>query len=820
MKNTKKAVALALALSVTSQAVPSFAEGVEVKETSDVVAPSTNNALETTVNEKTNEITITQKGIYDLDSGLDVNSVKAYVYEEGSEDKGNAVYLNGNDFSDFTATTKVKSLDSNLVVEVYASDLAGNETEINSKVLVASERASTNNYTGYFFEPGNGYLANNKVTINPKLDFVIGLDFIDGANNLSDIKVILNTSESDCSSGILFSGSINKDSGVSANVNTGSVNIKSSSFENYGYGSTRVNVTIDSSKMANESKYYVWVTDSNGDYKKVEYPIVMDTKAPESTENVDLTLSADNVLFVTMDGVEDSGSNIREVYALIKNDSLSQPERVWMLPNGDSLTTKLYEGSFDLKTLNVAKGEFTVEVYAIDNCGNEGVISTGKISKDMSIESEEVVNIDGQANQENGIFWFGYNGQLQITSMSESLSKVYNGAQIIINEDANDYSKKVLTEFKIGSKEDLTNITDNKYFELMDRKYTTSKSGSGTYDYSNTATALVKFKEGAYNKTVYVWVVYYTDDGIYSTPIKFQSPIQTDYVAPSVTITKESNNYVIKATDNESGIKSVVAYDANGLVIADEYLAETGMVVSEDLNPSTVTVTDQVNNKVIYNVKTGEVIEGVGGTELPEAPAGDDSYVNPDDVVMGGESNGDNNQNPGGDEDGDQTGGDETPGDEDNDQTPGDEDNDQTGGDQTGGDQDGDVDGDQDGDVDEDQTGGDQDGDSTDGDNDQIGDDSTDGDQDDGGDQTGDDSTDGDQTGDDTTNGDQTGGNTNDGTTNGDQNSTTVTPNNGDSSNNNTVATLPQTGGVNSGIVGAIGSLISSIGFVLTRKKK
>ncbi len=183
MKNTKKAVALALALTVGSQAGMSFADEVkdasliekeivtqEVEESQvekevqeqgeqvvesqvvekeiveesqvkgeqeekvqDTTAPSAKGSLEVKVDG--NNLAITQKGIYDLESGLNPNSVKANVYEEGNSNNSKTVNLKGNDFSDFTGTIKTSEMKGNVVVDVYAQDLAGNESKVGSKVV-------------------------------------------------------------------------------------------------------------------------------------------------------------------------------------------------------------------------------------------------------------------------------------------------------------------------------------------------------------------------------------------------------------------------------------------------------------------------------------------------------------------------------------------------------------------------------------------------------------------------------------------------------------------------------------------------------------
>lgn len=801
MKNTKKAVALALALSVSSQAVPSFAEGLEVKETSDVVAPSSSTSLETTVNPKTNEITIIQKAIYDLESGLDVNSVKAYVYEEGSDDKGKAVEMDGNDFSDFTVTTSIPSTDGNLVVEVYASDLAGNETEINSTVVEKSASAVGNNYIDYLFDPSNGYLKEDFLKINPNKPLLLSLDFEDVTNDLSEIKVIINNEPSIYSSGILYTGKVSKENGISCSSNTGSIDITDSSFENSGTGFTKVNLNIDSSKLPNNSTYNVWVTDGNGNYKNIGPTIMVDSKAPESKDEVDLTLSVDNVLFITQDGVEDISSDVKDVYALIKNENLKDPVKCQLASSEDSITGGLYEGSIDLKTLGIEKGTFQVEVYAIDNCGNEGVISSGTITKDISIESEELMDILGQGAEDGDAYWFRYNSLITIVSRSESKSKVYNGAQIIINEDSNDYTKKVLAEFKVGSQEDLTNINDNKYFELKDKKYTTVKSTNGNYDYANTVESNLIFKDGAYNKNLNIWVVYYTDDGIVSKASKFEKQIKTDYVAPTVTINKESNNYVINAADNESGIASVVVYDANGLII--DYNHEDAMTISEDLNPSTVTVIDKVDNEVVYNIKTGEIIDGVGSTDLPVGPI-EDEYIeitNPGDVNDG-----------------------EVPDDGANDETPDDEnpvDDDNAG----------------DNNADDNTTGGDNNANDNDGDNNNGNNNNNSNNNNNGNNNINTDNTTGDNVNNENpsngnnTNGTNDDGNNTDGnqTTDGDQSTTDGTnnvvsnPSNNDSTNSvvdKVMSVLPQTGNATSIFAVAVGGVTSALGFILSRKKK
>lgn len=635
MKNTKKVVALALALSVSSQAIPSYAEGVtadtsvnaSVDVAEDTAAPSANDELKAVVDEKNGEVTISQNCIYDLESGIDEESVKAYVYEEGSEDKGEAIEMAGTSFSDFSVKAEMPEAEGNLVVEVHASDLAGNESVVSKATINKGDtKASSREYSGHFYEPENGYFDTEKITINPKKPFVIGVDFTDPSNDMSELKVIVNTNGSNYSNGIIYTGSF-KSNGDSKGDATGTVSVKDVSFENYGYGSTRANMAVDFGNAKHASSYYIWVSDETGNYSKVEYPIVIDSKAPETSEKVDLSLSRDEILFVSMDGVEDAGSSVKEVYALIKNEKLSEPVRVWMLPNGDSLTTKLYEGNYDLKTLNVNKGEFTIEVYAIDNCGNEGMIATGKIEKDTKIESEEFVDMEGQQNQVGGTSWYKYNGVVKLSAISESKDSVYNGAQVIITEDGSDPFKKVIAEFKLGSKQDLTNATNNKYVELVSGDYSISKRKAAGDTYVNELTTEIKLKDGAYNKKLHVWVQFYADNGLTSKFTKVNNTIATDYTLPSIAVTEISNGYFIKADDEESGLKYVEVYDKDGLLITEDYSEADGLIVAKDKNPSTITVVDCVNNKIVYDVVNKKIIEAASTQGLPKAPTEDDKYI-------------------------------------------------------------------------------------------------------------------------------------------------------------------------------------------------
>lgn len=631
MKNTKKVVALALALSVSSQAIPSYAEGgvvdTSVNESVDTSAPIANDELMAIIDEENGEVSISQNCIYDLESGIDEESVKAYVYEEGSKDKGEAIEMTGTSFSDFSVKAEIPETEGNLVVEVHASDLAGNESVVSKTTINKDSVESDGVYSNYFFQPENGYFDTKKITINPKMPFVIGADFTDADNDMSDVNVIVNTDANNCSNGVLFTGSFNSD-GESKGDGTGVVSVKKVDFENYGYKYTRANMTMDFSGAKHGSSYYIWVNAGSGEYSRIEPPIVMDSKAPESSKEVDLTLSSDNMLLVAIDGVYDEGSNLKDVYALLKNEDLSEPVRVLMYPNGDSLTTKLYGGSIDLKTLDVSKGEFTVEVYAVDNCHNEGMVSSGKILKDVKIESEETVDMSGAQNQVGGTSWFKYNGTIDLSVLSESKGKVYNGAQVIINEDSSDPYNKVVSEFKLGSKEDLTNIKDNEYIEFVGGNYNIYKPKKKSNIYSNELLAQLKLKDRAYNKKLSVWVRFYTDGGITSEFAQAQDIIATDYTLPTIKVSEVSNDYYIKAEDKESGIKYVEVYDRDGLLITEDYSEASGLYVSKDKNPSTITVVDCVNNKIVYDVINKKIIEAASTQGLPSAPTGPDKYIN------------------------------------------------------------------------------------------------------------------------------------------------------------------------------------------------
>ena len=83
-----------------------------------------------------------QQNIYDTRSGLNVNSVYAYVYKQGASSKGSKIplykYSNYSDFSNsinFDSYSHLSGVYGNIVVEVYATDNVGNEGKVSSKTV-------------------------------------------------------------------------------------------------------------------------------------------------------------------------------------------------------------------------------------------------------------------------------------------------------------------------------------------------------------------------------------------------------------------------------------------------------------------------------------------------------------------------------------------------------------------------------------------------------------------------------------------------------------------------------------------------------------
>lgn len=89
-----------------------------------------------------NDLRILQQNIYDTRSGLNHNSIYAYVYKEGSSDKGARIPLvKVNQYSDWGATINVEDYGhlqgqhGNFIVEVWASDNVENEGMVSSKTV-------------------------------------------------------------------------------------------------------------------------------------------------------------------------------------------------------------------------------------------------------------------------------------------------------------------------------------------------------------------------------------------------------------------------------------------------------------------------------------------------------------------------------------------------------------------------------------------------------------------------------------------------------------------------------------------------------------
>lgn len=814
-----------------------------VSEVVDQTAPSSNSGLEVALDEKTSTLNIIQKGIYDLESGLDVNSVKTYVYEEGSYDKGKSVKLSGNDFSDFSGTVKAPST-KDLVVEVYASDLAGNESLVGSKTVsrikVSESKASkpSSNFefrssyfdSEYLIYKDGGFVVSGSGKIDT--DFVLEV-LSDSKINSCDI--IVNTNPDDYNSGIILSTSLGSDGSTTDRVNTGVMSFNSSSISN----SNRL-YTIESNlhfdkTPADGSIYYVWysLNDDNGgsDFSKLQESLSIDSVAPRAEENVELEVSSDSVLFIRQPEVIDEGVGVKRVFAVVKHPNIVSSEQIDLTAS----STSVYSGSVDLKKLGVSKGTITVEIYAEDRVGNSALVNLGEFEKDTYIDSVEKTTITSEAYNQDSYKWFKYGKEFVVNSDSNSKSKVYSGAQIIITEDLNSSTSKILAEFKLGSKEDFANITDNPYFELVNSSYTTGKSEESGYDYVNVATATIKVKDRLYNKPFSVWVKYYTDDGLESPISRDSSNLKTDYVRPSISVNKISTNYEIGVTDYESGIRSVSVYNADGKLLDDNFTEGETMKIEESLNPATVTVIDNVGNRTVYDIIKMEEVAPSSQDVLPSMPMFPDEYISADDIVLIPPTNGDNTDDNTGDntgDDGDNTGDNNGGNTGDNGNNSGDnnggnlgdsnDSNDSNGSNNSGNNSGGVNDGNSNNSS-GDNNSGDKNNNSNVSDNNQNSDSGTDNNSDNNTNTDGDSNNDSDDTKDPNADNNQD---------NNGQNSQQQDAQNNDNNNQDSGQTiidqvvdkvsdvLPNTGGTNTGILGAFASMMTIVGTLLFRKRK
>ena len=626
MKNTKRVVALALALTVGSQAGMSFAD--EIKD-SLIVEKEIVTQEEQVVQEETEQAT---KG------------------EQAVEEEQEQV------------------TEKEIVEEVYAQDLAGNESKVGSKVVsvgnvnevveeaVAAtdenpskctvgeeksvERASNCEYAYTVYENNDVHQSGGKVVVNPNKDIKMSLKFIDPSNSISELDFIINTDSTNPNSGLLVRGFASADGSLSTTSLSG-IAVKSAEFNVWGYEESDVDLTVNFGGCPHGSSYRMWVKDSSGTYKLVEDEFVMDSKAPVAKSDLSVLISNNGVLSIKQVGLVDEDSRVDDnlVKAHLKDGQGNLVTTIQLdakYPDG-SYVTDTFENSLDLKALGYDKGRFLVEVEAQDKLGNKTIVSSKEIQFNMEIDSEEFLSATGFTAEENGVKWLVNGSELKINALSKSKDDAYNNVYFKVYDGETNNESKILAIIGLNSAGQLecTNVGES-YFDLVSSKYSTSASDDSNYTYDNKGEVVLKLKDGAYNKTLSVEAYFTTDDGRESRIPNMFGQLKTDYVAPKATITSESNHFVIRAKDDESGIKSMVVYDANGLVITDS--ATDGMIsVNEDLNPSTVTITDIAGNVSVYDVKNGGIVDGAGTPEV--TPPTDDDYVDGGDNGNGGVEN-------------------------------------------------------------------------------------------------------------------------------------------------------------------------------------
>lgn len=619
MKNTKKVVALALALTVGSQAGMSFAD--EIKD-SLIVEKEIVTQEEQVVQEETEQAT---KG------------------EQAVEEEQEQV------------------TEKEIVEEVYAQDLAGNESKVGSKVVSVGnvnevveeavvvtdenpskcsvgeeksvERALDFKYVGFGWETSKTYNEGDKLVINPEVVFDAKFNFEDVTNSFNELDFIINTDPTNPNNGLLVRGVASADGNLST-TSLSNISVESVEFSNNGWGTSRATMKVNFNGCTNGSSYRIWFKEQNGNYRLVEYEIVMDTKAPVAKKDPFVLISKNGLLTVRQDSLDDEGSflNTDRVYALVKDRQGNLVETIWLegVQNNPDVweIPTVFEGSLDLKALGYDRGWFTVEIEAQDILGNKTIVSSKAIQFNMDIDSEEFLSATGFTAEENGVKWLVNGSELKLNALSKSKDDAYNNVYFKVYDGETNNENKILAIVGLNSAGQLecTNVGES-YFDLVSSKYSTSASDDSNYTYDNKGEVVLKLKDGAYNKTLSVEAYFTTDDGRESRIPNMFGQLKTDYVAPKATITSESNHFVIRAKDYESGIKSMVVYDANGLVITDS--ATDGMIsVSEYLNPSTVTITDIAGNISVYDVKNGGIVDGAGTPEV--TPPADDDYVDGD----------------------------------------------------------------------------------------------------------------------------------------------------------------------------------------------
>ena len=150
-----------------------------------------------------------------------------------------------------------------------------------------------------------------------------------------------------------------------------------------------------------------------GHFQETDFYINVDAVAPTSSEDQSSSISEDNVLSIVQNGIADSGSGIKKVYAKFKTidgkliKSKSNEELVVDLEsnNGSDYSFDVDLASLDGGTLLDYIGYMSVEVYAIDKVGNEGLVSSTRVFKAKEKPSLDGVQLIGYDFEDDNTIW-------------------------------------------------------------------------------------------------------------------------------------------------------------------------------------------------------------------------------------------------------------------------------------------------------------------------------------------------------------------------------------------------------------------------------
>ena len=370
------------------------------------------------------------------------------------------------------------------------------------------------------------------------------------------------------------------------------------------YVSSGVNISgdkdilISSMTRLNNFTYGTWNTSKL--YKTSNWTgtisIKSDANAPSSYSLPSSKVNSISEMYIRQDGINDSRSGLNQssVYAYVYNDSNNRGEKIYLsrINNYNDYHKTI---NFDnYSHLRNAYGDLKVDVYATDNVGNEGLISSKTVTREFPKPKNHSVVIKDYEYEDSTTKWVKLNDNFKVCNSVEAYKgNGINGFDVIydLNKNTADYN----SYFKAWVYNNGTNYNYvNGFGQLANNQPINSEYVSPDYNRYSKCIDSVANSMNLNGHKFAVWSRVNYSDGVYNQTtgwIKDSKLLGIDGKAPTINWTGNGNTVTITVDDKESGVNRVVITQ-NGN--QKTYWTNTVTLVAN--KTITVTVYDNVGN--------------------------------------------------------------------------------------------------------------------------------------------------------------------------------------------------------------------------------